>query len=156
MDIFLYEHKKLFKELLEGGVDFILIGGYAVNIHGYVRTTKDMDLWIKPDNDNKMRLLNVLSNKGFNKDDLIFIEKQDFEKAFVFHIGTPPLQVDFLTKINSVTYNDANEKKLLLPVEDFFVPVIQYHHLILSKISTGRLQDAADVERLQKINKSKK
>jgi len=53
-----------------------------------------------------------------------------------------------MTKINSVSFQDADEKKILLPVDDFFVPVIQYHHLILSKISTGRLQDAADVDRL--------
>lgn len=155
MDIFFKEHKELFKELLDGKVEFILIGGYAVNIHGYVRATHDMDLWIKPDNENKLKLITVLRNKGFNKEDIKFIKKQDFEKAFVFHIWKKPLQVDFLTKINFVSYADADKEKLMLPVEDFFVPVIQYHHLLQSKNSTGRPQDKADIDRLQKINKFK-
>jgi hypothetical protein len=156
MDIFFEEHKKLFVALAKGGVEFMLVGGYAVNVHGYVRTTNDMDIWVKPDNQNKLKLTAVLRAKGFDEAGLKFIEQQDFEKPFVFHIGKKPLTVDFLTKISGVTYEEANNQKMELPLKDITVPVIQLHHLILSKITTGRLQDKADVERLQEINKYKK
>ena len=155
MDIFFEEHKKLLIELLEGGVEFMIIGGYAVNIHGYVRATHDMDIWLKPDNENKLKLTSVLRKKGFDKDGINFIEQQDFKEAFVFHIGEKPLAVDFLTKISNVSYKEADEQKVLLPLKNVFVPVIHLHHLVLSKFTTGRPQDAADIDRLQRINQLK-
>ena len=60
MNIFLKEHYLLLEKLINAGVEFIIIGGYAVNYHGYNRTTGDLDLWIKPDNDNRDILLTVL------------------------------------------------------------------------------------------------
>jgi len=66
MNIFLEKHFDLIKKLLEGNVLFILIGGYAVNFHGYNRTTGDLDLWVKPDNENKTKLIAVLTKMGFN------------------------------------------------------------------------------------------
>ena len=65
MNIFLEEHQEILKALNKNGVDFLLVGGFAVNYHGYNRTTGDMDLWIKPDNENKMigqKIQPVLSN----------------------------------------------------------------------------------------------
>ena len=156
MDIFFEEHKILFVELIKSGVEFMLIGGYAVNVHGYVRATHDMDIWVKPDNKNKLKLTAVLRAKGFKEDGIKFIEQQDFENPFAFHIGKKPLAVDFITKISGVTYEEADAQKMMLPLKDITIPVIQLHHLILSKITTGRPQDRADIERLQEINRYKK
>ena len=60
MNIFLDEHQRLVADMLADGIQFILIGGYAVNYHGYNRTTGDLDVWIKPDNDTKMKILSFL------------------------------------------------------------------------------------------------
>ena len=60
MDIFLPEHKKLLLLLVKNKVEFLLVGGYAVIIYGYERTTKDMDLWVKPNNLNKIKLIKTL------------------------------------------------------------------------------------------------
>lgn len=70
MNILLEEHQEIIKVLLKHHVDFILIGGLAVIYHGYGRTTGDMDLWIKPTNENKHKLLNALSEAGYDKTDM--------------------------------------------------------------------------------------
>ncbi len=156
MDIFLDEHKRLLVELLDGGVEFILIGGYAVNVHGYVRATHDMDIWLNPDNNNKARLVKVLLRMKFEPAGIDFIEQQNFEAPFVFHIGEAPNAVDFITKISGVQYHDADNEKILLPLGEKEVPVLHLHHLILSKTGTGRLKDAADIETLQKIAQARR
>jgi len=56
MDILAAAHKTFLMDLLDAKVNFILIGGYAVNYHGYPRYTADMDIWLKPDNGNKQKL----------------------------------------------------------------------------------------------------
>ncbi len=151
MDIFFDEHKELLRALLKADVEFILVGGYAVNVHGYVRATSDMDIWLKPDNNNKHKLAELLLSLNYDKSGVDYIAKQNFERPFVFHIGEAPLAVDFITKISGVTYDEADRSKKYLPVGDIQVPVLHLHHLILSKTGTGRLKDAADIEYLQKI-----
>lgn len=156
MDAFHQEHKQLIIDLIKAEVQFMLIGGYAVNLHGYIRTTQDMDIWLPPDNSNKLKLTAYLRNKGFDEEGVKYLEEQNFEKHFVFHVGEKPLAVDFITRISGVEYADADKQKVMLPLSDIFVPVIQLHHLVLSKTGTGRLQDAADIERLQKIAEMRK
>ena len=153
---FLEEFKLIFKSLLRHNVEFLLVGGYAVNYHGYNRSTGDMDIWLKPDNANKANFLAMLKNENFNKNSLKIIENLNFEDANCFHIGKPPKRIDFLTKISGVEFAEAWKERVFLKFEDFNVPVLQLNHLIISKIATGRLQDKADIEFLQKIVRLKK
>jgi hypothetical protein len=60
MNVFVEEHQKLVADMLSAGIEFILIGGYAVNFHGYNRTTGDLDVWLKPDEENKIKILQLL------------------------------------------------------------------------------------------------
>ena len=73
MDIFFDEHKELFRALLKADVEFILVGGYAVNVHGYVRATSDMDIWLKPDNNNKHKLAELLLSLNYDKSGVDYI-----------------------------------------------------------------------------------
>ena len=155
MNIFLDAHKGLLSKLLNGGVEFILIGGYSVIYHGYKRTTGDMDLWLKPDNDNKKKLLPILGSLGFNDDDLSAINSIDFTKHVVFSIWDDPEKVDFITIINLVSYKEADSLKIIADLDGLKIPVIHINHLILSKINTGRLQDQADVEKLQQLQQKR-
>lgn len=152
MDIMLKEHKEFLLLLFKHDVEFILFGGYAVIYYGYERTTADMDIWLKPDNNNRDKFIEVLREKGISNETLAVLKTTDFTKHQVMHIGSKPNQIDFLTKISGVTFEDAWQKKSMLPLMDKLVPVIQYHHLILTKITSERLKDKADVEELQKIN----
>ena len=129
MNILIEEHKDFLRELIKNGVEFLLIGGYAVNFYGYNRATGDMDLWLKPDNSNKEKLINSLVKMDFEPDDLEEIRKSDFKEYIVFSMWEPPF----------------------LPMGDVQIPVLKLNHLILSKISNGRPQDNADIEELQKV-----
>ncbi len=156
MNFFVEEHKNLLIKLIDAGVEFILIGGYAVNFHGYNRTTGDMDIWLRPDNSNKSKLFKVLVDIGFTIEEIDELDKADFSDYLVFSIWEKPYKTDFLTRISGVKFDEAWEQKVLLPLGDKNIPVLHLHHLVLSKISNGRSQDKTDIEELQKIQALKK
>jgi predicted nucleotidyltransferase len=156
MNILFEPHKEILRKLIQFNVEFILIGGYAVNFHGYNRATADMDIWLSPDNQNKLKFLNFLKAEGFEQESLDHITNTDFTKHAAFHIGEKPLQVDFLTIISGLDFSEAESKKQWLAFGDTNVPVLHLDHLILSKISSGRTKDKLDVEELQKIMRLKK
>lgn len=156
MNILLEPHKQVLRSLVDFKVDFILIGGYAVNYHGYNRTTGDMDIWLKPDNENRANFIKFLERDGFDAESLAKISETDFTKHIAFHVGEKPLQIDFVTFISGVSFSEAEKEKQLLPFEDIFIPFLHLNHLILSKITSNRLKDKMDVEELQKVMKFKK
>jgi len=151
VNILFEEHQEIIKLLLKHKIDFLLIGGYAVIFHGYRRTTGDMDLWLRPTNENKSRLVTALKKAGFEQDDLEKLNSLDFRQHLVFSIGTEPEKIDFITRINQVSFEEADKDKIISNFEGLQVPVINLRELILSKINTGRKKDEADVEELQKI-----
>lgn len=157
MNPFLEQHHDLLKRITEAKVDFILVGGYAVNFHGYGRATGDIDLLVRPDNPNFAKLFDVLEEMGFNKDDLAILRKRDYTKVSAFHFWEPPLRVDVLSHISGVKYEDAALGKQFGNFEGLKVPFLHINHLIAAKTATGRPQDKADVEILQEIrNKGNK
>lgn len=157
MNIFYDEHKSLLNILLNQNVQFILIGGYVVNFYGYNRSTGDMDVWLKPDNENKRKLINALRILQFEDEGLEIISKWDFEKPQKFVIGdnSSPNRTDFMTHISGISYKEAEENLTLAQIDDLRLPIINYNDLIKNKQSTGRLKDLADVEYLEKILKLK-
>lgn len=150
------KHKQLLIELKKGGVDFILVGGYAVVYYGYIRTTGDMDVWLKPDNENKKRVLEVFKQKGNHPDDIKKLGEMDFTGIVSFHIGTPPDRIDFMTKITGIKFNEAYERRNFLKLQGHEIPVIDLDNLIANKLLTGRAKDIADVEELKKIGRMRK
>lgn len=153
-DSYTYE---LLNELNINQVDYLVVGGYAVNFYGYRRTTGDIDLWIKPDNgENKTKLLNCLKNLKVSENALNELKKIDFTKPQVFIDGEEPYKIDFITQISGVKFDEAWQQKIFSHLDGLNIPFIHFNHLILSKITTNRIKDKLDVEELQKINKLKK
>ena len=155
MNIFLESHKNLLERLIKANVIFLIIGGYAVNYYGYNRTTGDLDIWIKPDNFNKKKLIHVLEEIGISKDGLQTLNRSNFENVFVFHIWEKPFRVDFLTHISGIDFKKAFDAKEMVLIQGLELPMIDFEHLVLSKMTTNRLRDKADVEELQKIARKK-
>ena len=147
---------EVIEKLLEKDVEFLLIGGYAVNYYGYGRYTGDLDFWLRPTIENREKFTIALNDLKRNTEDIEAIAKLDFSQSQVIAIGEPPLRIDFLTKVNLVDFDDAWSKKNFLDLKNFRLPVVEYHHLILTKINTGRPKDKLDVDELQRINKGKK
>lgn len=156
MDILLSQHKNFLLLLLKHEVAFILIGGYAVIYHGYERTTADMDIWLMPDNSNRDKFVAALIENGIEQETISVLKNTDFTQTHVMHLGEKPFQIDFLTRVNNVTFDEAWEQKIMLPLKDLSVPVLHFEHLILTKITSNRTKDKLDVEELQKINQFRK
>ena len=151
MNLLIDAHRQLLEAMLHHNVDFIVIGGYAVIFHGYDRTTGDIDLWLKPDNANKPRVIEALRAYGIEDDSLNDVSTLDFTQTIAFAIGAEPERIDFITRINLIDYNEADRDKTIAEVDGLRIPFLHLNHLILSKINTNRLQDKADVDMLQKI-----
>jgi predicted nucleotidyltransferase len=152
MNIFDEYTFNLLNELNKNEVEYIVVGGYAVNFHGYRRTTGDIDLWIKPDNaENKNKILQSFRNLNIAEDTLSQLNELDFAKPIVFIDGEEPFKIDFITYISGVSFNDAWQQKTIAVLDGISIPFIHLNHLILSKLTTGRPQDKIDIEKLQQI-----
>ncbi|MEM1116677.1 MAG: hypothetical protein AAF594_10370 [Bacteroidota bacterium] len=131
----------------EAGVEYLLVGAYALAAHGYVRATGDLDLWVRPEADNAARVLDALGRFGAPTSGLA---AEDFrEPEVVLQIGVPPRRIDVLTSIDGVTFDEAWPKRREVEVEGLRVPVIGRDHLIQNKAATGRPRDLSDIEGLR-------
>lgn len=151
MNIFYNEHRLLLQKLIETKVDFMLVGGYAVIFHGYNRVTGDMDIWVRPDNENKMLLVNALAQLGFDETGISIITHWDFTHPQVFHIGQVPERTDFMTHIAGIKYKEAKEIAITANIDGLMLTFIHINSLIQNKKATGRTKDRADAEYLEKI-----
>lgn len=153
MNLFVDKHIELLKALLKNNVDFIIIGGYSVIFHGYKRTTGDVDIWVKPDNTNKEKVLLALKEIKIDSNSIGEIGKLDFTGYVVFCIWEEPERADFITRINLVNYDAADKNKIIGDMDGVKIPFLHLNDLVLSKMNTGRGKDIADIEELQKIQK---
>jgi hypothetical protein len=156
MNIFDPHTHAMLEALLANEVRFIVVGGYAVNYHGFNRATGDIDLWIPPDNGpNKMKLFLALRALGISESSIAQLELLDFEHPTVFRDGAKPIMIDFMTSVSGIGFEQAWEKKVITELDGLKIPFLYFDHLILTKITTERTKDKLDVEELQKIARLK-
>jgi len=127
-------------------VEFLLIGGYAVGLHGYPRGTADLDVWVSMDPENAARLVEALREFGFATPKLtseLFLEEDKLVR-----MGVPPLRIDILTSIPGVNFKESFGRRKVIAVGDLQVPVISLQDLKANKRATGRRQDLTDVDHL--------
>ena len=135
-------------------VNYMVVGGYAVNFHGYERNTSDLDIWVKSTAENLFKIASALGELGFDEISVKHIGSFDISKPFLFHIGEKPNDIEVFNFVTGVKYEDAEPHKILfnyssqLPV--YFISI---RDLILNKLLTDRTKDKLDVEMLQKIQK---
>lgn len=146
------DFKKLLLAFNAHGVEYLVVGAHALAVYGHVRATKDLDVWVRPDEENAERVLTALSAFGASLDDLT---TDDLSKAgTVFQIGVPPLRIDLITAIDGVDFAEAWPDRFSTSFGGVPVFVISRHHLISNKRTAARLQDLADVERLESEDRS--
>lgn len=139
---------KEFIELLnENNVKYLVVGGYAVALHGHPRYTKDLDIWIELSSGNAEKILNVLENFGFGS---LGLKTDDFlTQDQVIQLGYPPNRIDLLTTLKGVNFEDCYESKVQIKIQDTQINFIDIENLKKNKQATGRSQDLADVENLE-------
>ncbi len=132
----------------EEAVEFLVVGAHALAVHGHVRATRDLDVWVRPSAENAPRILRALAAFGAPLHDLT---EQDLHRpGIVFQIGVPPVRIDVITDIDGVEFDAAWPERVEAKLGDLVVPVLSRHHLIVNKKAVGRLQDLADVDRLER------
>jgi hypothetical protein len=142
-----------FLELLDKhNVDYLLVGGYAVILHGFGRSTGDLDLWVNQDSKNYNKLQEVYNDFGAP---IFSIEDFESDKLDVWSIGVEPRKIEILTKVTGLNFGESIRNCKWLELEKFKVPYIDFEDLMKNKKATGRLKDLLDVEQLSKIKKDK-
>ncbi len=141
---------KDFREFLESlnsrNVRYLLIGGYAVALHGHPRYTKDIDIWIERSDENAANLLLALHDFGFGD---VTITKSDLlEQGSMIQLGYPPNRVDIINSPDGVDFADCYDRLVEFEIEHVKIPVIGLDDLRRNKQASGRLQDLADLEAL--------
>ncbi len=127
---------------------FLVVGEFAVAVHGIPRYTKDLDIWVECSEDNAKRLLAVLEAFGFGS---LELSVEDFTTPdLVIQLGYEPNRIDFLTGLTGVMFDDAFPKRISATIDGIDVPVIDRASLAINKRAFGRPQDLVDAEGLEK------
>jgi hypothetical protein len=139
-----------FKELLElynaHGVDYLIVGGYALAFYGAPRFTGDLDILVKPDHDNAQRILAALSDFGFGS---LGLTQEDFIRPErVVQLGLPPVRIDIMTTLTGVAWPEAWAGKESGLFGDVTVGFLGRQQLVANKRALGRKRDLADLEAL--------
>ncbi len=136
----------------EHGVEYLLVGGYAVGIHAEPRATTDLDVFVRPEQSNSEIVYRALAAYGAP---LAGVTPHDFcnDPKSVFQIGQPPLRVDILQQIDGVTFEEAWPKRIEALIDGIPVHVISAEHLIQNKLAAGRLRDLADADAVREATK---
>ena len=137
--------------LNKAGVDYIMVGGWAVNLPGYVRATIDLDIWILADQENARKVYAALGEFGAPLGD---VKPEDFaQHGTIFQIGVAPCRIDVINKIDGVSYADAAPRAIPKTIEGIPVRIISREDLIANKRASGRTKDLADAEILEGLGK---
>ena len=131
------------------GVQFVLVGGFAVNYYGYVRTTQDIDLLILPTEENARRSMAALCDFGFGGAGIP--ETLLANEGAAVHLGSEPNRIDILTSLVGMSTSDIILGSHRVEVDGVEVPIIAFEHLVAVKQSSKRTRDRADAEELLKI-----
>ena len=134
-------------------LEYLVIGGFAVSIHGYPRTTKDLDICINNTEENAKKVLAILKDFGFGS---LNFKMEDFlKKDMIAQLDYPPIRIDILNDFNGVDFDYAFKNKRIVNMNGIPTNFIGYNELIINKENAGRDQDLLDIKKLKDRNKLK-
>jgi len=141
------DFKEFIKLLNENKVEYLVVGGYAVGVHGHPRYTGDLDIWINPTPDNAKKIIRVLNDFGFSS---FNIDSADLVKeGNVIQLGYPPIRIDLINQLDGVVFESCIKNKFMVIVDDLEINFIGLEDLKKNKKATGRHRDIDDLENLQ-------
>ncbi|WP_253256803.1 DUF6036 family nucleotidyltransferase [Microcystis aeruginosa] len=127
-------------------VKYLVIGGYAVAVHGHPRYTKDIDIWIEMSSENTQKLMRALTEFGFGS---LGLTAEDFQTPDqIIQLGYPPSRIDLITTPDGIDFTTCYQTKIEIKMNDVLVNFIDLESLKKNKKASGRLQDLADLENL--------
>lgn len=137
----------LLRALSEAEARFLVVGAYALAIHGHPRATGALDVWVEPTPENAARVFRGLQKFGAQVSD---VTPADFARpSLVYQIGLPPRRIDLLTELTGLTFEEAWPERLRRSIAGIDVDVIGRSAYIRNRKAICRPQDLADVARLE-------
>jgi len=141
------DFREFIQSLSANGVRYLVVGGYAVALHGHPRYTRDLDVWIDMSPDNAANVVKALGQFGFGS---LGLKISDFlVPDQIIQLGYPPNRIDVLTTLPGVDFASCYPSRLEIEVAGVRVNFIDLENLRKNKRATGRHQDLADLENLQ-------
>ncbi|MBI5759240.1 MAG: hypothetical protein HZA46_12045, partial [Planctomycetales bacterium] len=129
-------------------VRYVVVGGYAVALYGYVRYTGDIDVFVESSNANAKKLVQVFKEFGY---DVPNLSEELFSTAGkLIRVGRPPNRLEVLTQISGVTFGECYRDRVVCRAEDVDVNFVSKDLLLRNKKASGRPKDLVDVEHLLK------
>lgn len=152
-DYFNEDFRDFLKAFNNHHVEYILVGGMAVILHGYVRTTGDMDIWVKKTRDNYGRIVKAFDEfrmPVFDMTENNFLS----DKFDVWMFGVEPVKIELMTAVKGLDFDEAFKKSLIHQEDDLPVRFLHINSLIDAKKAAGRYKDLDDINQLQKRKKN--
>lgn len=134
----------LLRAFIAADVRFLIVGAYALALHGRPRATGDLDVWIDATPDNAGRVMRALADFGAPSTD---VSVDDFSRPGVtYQIGVVPGRIDILTELTGLTFDEAWPDRMRRPFGEIEVDFIGREAFLRNKRATGRAKDIGDIE----------
>lgn len=140
------DFKEFLKLLNAHGVEYLLIGGYAVGYHGYPRATQDMDIWIAMFPDNAERITAALREFGYDVPELV--PALFLRETGIVRMGVPPMRIEIISTISGVRFDECYARRVVDTLDGVPVSLIGLDDLKANKRASGRHKDLDDLENL--------
>jgi hypothetical protein len=141
-------------QFADAGVEFVIVGAFALAFHGAPRASGDIDMFVRPSKENATRVYDALLRFGAPLP-AHGVTAADFAReGAVYQIGLPPRRIDVLTKISGVTFDEVWASRANVEVDGRSIHIIGRDALLKNKTAAARPKDVADVARL--TNKPKR
>ena len=147
-NIFNNDFQEFISKLNEEQVKYLLVGGYSVILHGYSRSTGDMDIWVEATEENYLKLSQAFGKFGMPVFDMVLTKFLDTERYDVFSFGIEPMRIEILTAVKGLDFQKAFEQGSWFEFDDFRVRSLNLSDLKKAKQAAGRLRDKVDLEQL--------
>jgi hypothetical protein len=139
-----------FREFLEclnrAEVEYLLVGGFAVNYYGYHRFTEDIDFWIAASDPNYARLLAAI--REFFGEDLAGLDRDFLKQNESLYLGRIPNKIEVFQKASGLEFSQAYARRIETLIEGLAVKIIALDDLKENKRASGRHKDLADLDNL--------
>jgi hypothetical protein len=137
----------LLRAFIAADARYLVVGAYALALHGRPRATGDLDVWVDATPANAPRVMEALTKFGAPVSDL---REDDFARpGVVYQMGVAPGRIDILTELTGVAFADAWRERVRRPFGDIEVDFIGKAAFLRNKRATGRPKDLGDIEGLQ-------
>ena len=140
------DFSEFFGLLTEHRVKFVVVGAYALALHGAPRYTGDLDILVEPTHDNAGRLLTAIREFGFPSDALT--QDSVVATSCLIQMGTPPVQLHIMSAVDGVSWESVWAGRDVAVLGGLEIPFIGRHEFVENKRAAGRAKDLADIEAL--------